>query len=107
MAIRIQGRQVRALRGALGLEAAQFAGVLGVHPSTVHRWEAAEMGFVPVDGVAANVLVALASKLDGDRKAKAQAEAVGEKVAQALVLGGALVALVALVEWLTKNAKPG
>ncbi|MFM9995322.1 MAG: helix-turn-helix domain-containing protein [Phycisphaerales bacterium] len=105
MAIPIQGRQISALRKALRLDVAQFAGVLGVHPSTVHRWEAAKAREVPVDGVAANVLRTLAHKVKADGQARRQAAEVGDQVAEALLVGGALVGLLVLVAWLTDGRK--
>jgi len=35
------GTQVRELRAALSLDPTHFAQLLGVHPSTLYRWEAA------------------------------------------------------------------
>jgi transcriptional regulator with XRE-family HTH domain len=33
------GREVRALRSAMGLSVADFAALLGLHPSTVYQWQ--------------------------------------------------------------------
>lgn len=102
MAIKIPGEEISDIRSSFGLSATQFAQVLGVHPSTVHRWESAGPQSVPVDGVAANLLIALRQRpLLSDR----EGAQVGDRIAQALIVGGALVALAALIEWLTKSGR--
>jgi len=101
MAVQIRGLEIAAIRGALGLSAAQFAQVLGVHPSSVHRWEAVGKESVTVDGVAANLLVALAQ----DIKKRRDAAKVGEAIGQALMIGGTLIALGVLVNWLTDGKR--
>lgn len=101
MAVQIKGMEIAAIRGALGLSAAQFAQVLGVHPSSVHRWEASGGQAVSVDGVAANLLVALAL----DVKNRRDAAKVGDAIGQALMIGGTLIALGILVNWLTDGKK--
>lgn len=77
------------------MSVAQFAAVLAVHPGTVHRWESAELQAVPVDGVAANILIALDQR--SEKQPGFQASRVGDEVIQALVIGGALLALGLLI----------
>ncbi len=103
MAVQVPGEQVETLRKAMGLSVAQFASVLGVHPSSVHRWEAAGQGPATVDGVAAGVLVAMSQRLQGDRKARQEAGDLGDAIAKALLVGGALVGLALLLKWLTSG----
>lgn len=79
----------------------QFSSVLAVHPGTIHRWESHGSVPVPVDGVAANVLAALDQKVRPETTFPAQK--VGNEVAEALLIGGALLALGLLIKELTKR----
>lgn len=101
MSVEMPGIQIKQIREALGLSAAQFGVVLGVHPSTVHRWEAAGAALVSVDGVPANVLLSLRQKLESGKQAHRQAAVIGSDIERALLVGGALIALAALLAWLT------
>ena len=101
MALSISGEEVVRIRQALGLSVSHFATILGVHPSTVHRWENAGNHQIPVDGVAANVLVACRQRVIAQKMRKKDSMEIGTTVAQALLLGGALVALGLLIQHLT------
>lgn len=101
----IPGSRVKAIREALRLTSVQFAAVLGVHPTTVYRWEAAGDSDVPVDGVQWNVLSALSDRIEHDGQARAEARDVGAEVAKALLVAGAVVALFLLLSFALKNAK--
>lgn len=105
MAVRIRGSEVKNIRSTLGLNASQFATVLGVHASTVHRWEAQGEGTWEVDGVPANVLIALRERLRNDDRAAKQASGLGNEIVAALGVGGALVGLAILLSWLTESRK--
>lgn len=105
MAIRITGNDVRAVRGALGLNVGQFASVLGVHPSSVHRWEGAREMTVAVDGVAATVLAALRAHLDDQAERSREVRELGAKVIDVLVVAGALAALGVLIHYLTSAGR--
>lgn len=93
----MSGSEIRSIRERLGLSVTQFAAVLGVHASTVHRWEAAGDELVDVDGVAANVLIALRQRVADE--AEGSAKEAGRAVVEALLIGGALVALAALLAY--------
>jgi transcriptional regulator with XRE-family HTH domain len=92
--IKMPGRRVREIRESLGINSAEFAAVLAVHPGTVHRWEGASAD-VTIDGIAANVLAALDKKLRTDEEKKVSK--VGSEVKEALLVGGALLALGLLI----------
>jgi transcriptional regulator with XRE-family HTH domain len=96
---------IRETRQAFGLSSAQFAAALGVHPTTVSRWETSPKATVAVEGTAWTVLTGLRRRLQEDAKARAEAQKQGEQIAAALLYAGALVALAALVAFAagTKN----
>ncbi len=96
------GAEIRSIRERLGLSVIQFATVLGVHASTVHRWEAAGSEMVDVDGVAANVLIALRQRVA--EEPDSSAKDAGRAVVEALLLGGALVALAALLAYALRRS---
>lgn len=93
------------IRQAFGLTVAQFATVLAVHPGTVSRWEASGVHPVTIDGIAANVLAAADARLQAaGRKTPSDFEKIGAEIATGLLVGGAIVALAALLGWLAKNS---
>lgn len=85
----------------------QFSTVIAVHPGTVHRWEAAGTGLIPIDGVAAGLLSALDQKVNHRQQQAAdfRPDEVGQQVVQALVVGGALLALGLLIGELVGKGK--
>ena len=107
MKIKLSGNQVRTIREALGMSVPQFSSVIAVHPGTVHRWEAAGQEFIPIDGVAAGLLAALDQKVNQRQRNETdfKAEEVGQQVVQALLIGGALVALGLLIAALVGKGK--
>lgn len=91
------GTAIAALRGALGLSPDQFAGLLGVHPATLYRWEAKGDEVVRLDPMQLRILTALQQELG--KKANAQAAAEwGQVLLAALLIGGGLFALFKLLE---------
>lgn len=102
MANTLRPDQIRQTREALGLSSAQFASVLGVHPTTVSRWENAK-GPVIVEGIAYTVLTALQLRLAQGGRAKVEATQTGEEISNALVFGGVVLALALLVAFAAKQ----
>jgi len=96
MAPVLTSADIRQTREAFGLSSSQFASVLGVHPTTVSRWENAH-GAVVVEGMANTVLSALRLRLSANRPARAAAQKKGEEISEALVIGGVVLALALLV----------
>lgn len=101
MKLSIPGDEVRRIRTAFGLTVPQLAAVLAVHPGTVHRWEMSGAAAVPVDGVAANVLAGLRQRVPGT--GPAELTQTGEAIKDALLVGGALLALAALLKFLLEQ----
>ena len=93
----ITGSDVRHVREALRLPVTQFATVLGVHASSVHRWEAAGASRIPIEGVPLTVLTALRGRVLAEASEKRKAAAKGAEVSNALATGGVLVALAILL----------
>jgi transcriptional regulator with XRE-family HTH domain len=99
----LPGQDVSRVREALGLSVAEFSTVLGVHPSSVHRWEAAGKTEVPIEGVAWPVVSALRFRMNDDGAARRNAAKAGEAVAAALITGGILIALGLLLAFAVKG----
>ena len=99
----ITGEEVRTIRTALGLSVADFATVLSVHPSSVHRWEAARQSSAPIEGVARPLLTALGPRVFANEQAKRDAAEAGKQVAAALITAGLLGALIALLVFATSS----
>jgi transcriptional regulator with XRE-family HTH domain len=96
----MDGQEIRRLREALGLEAFAFATSLGVHPSTLYRWEQAK-GQVKMDPLQSQILERLAATLAKDQAKRAKE--AGEAILAGLLAGGALLGLAALLDYLTKK----
>jgi transcriptional regulator with XRE-family HTH domain len=95
----LTGRHVRRLREALGLDQFAFAAVLGVHVSTVYRWET--LPRVSVDPLQAEILKQLQLRLAQRRRL----DDAGQAVVQGLIAGGMLLGLAALLKFLS-DSKP-
>jgi len=93
----LTGTHVRTIRGALGLTIAQLANVLGVHPSSVQRWELAGGQPIKVEGVPLTVLNALRIRVLHEAKGRQLAAATGQQVSTKLATGGVLLALAVLL----------
>lgn len=85
------------MRSALGLTVLQFSTVLGVHPSSIHRWESAGDDAVPVEGVSWTVLSALRQRVLASEAGPRAAADVGQNVSNKLATGGVLLALAVLL----------
>lgn len=95
------GSAVKALRTRLGLEPFAFAAVLGVHVSSVYRWETAESPHI--DPLQREILLGLAER----KISKAEGADLGKAVRDALVAGGNLRGLAVLLNYITKEPTNG
>jgi transcriptional regulator with XRE-family HTH domain len=89
------GTQVRELRVALRLDPAHFAQLLGVHPSTLYRWEAAGDVPVRVEPFQQQILAVLQGQVAAPRGGN---EDLGETILKGLLVGGAMFGLFKLLE---------
>ena len=94
----ISPQEIRFVRESLGMSSSQFAAVLGVHPTTVSRWENSKKAVVPVEGMAQNVLAGLIRRIENENQAK-RTKAAGQEIANALVFAGVLVAIAMLARY--------
>jgi len=92
----MSGQDVKRIRERLKLSVPQFATILGVHPGTVYRWEAARHEEVSVEGTAKTVLEALRFRLAGGEAEPANSTET-DRVLQAYLVGGALLGLAAII----------
>lgn len=93
------GKQIRKLSQQLDLDAFALAGVLGVHVSTIYRWEAAHAD-VKMDPLQAQIM----ERLRAHVAAKPQAAAdTRDAIIKGLVTGGALLGLLALLKQLFED----
>lgn len=89
--------RLRDVRAALGMGTHAFAEVIGVHVSTLYRWESL-LSFDP-DPMQARLLDALAK--ESAKMSAAGCSAFGDKLTRTLVSRGALVALGELIRRVT------
>jgi transcriptional regulator with XRE-family HTH domain len=89
------GTQVRELRAALHLDPTHFAQLLGVHPSTLYRWEAAGDVPVRVEPFQQQILAVLQGQVAAPRGTN---EDLGETILKGLLVGGAMFGLFKLLE---------
>lgn len=85
------GARVRAVRVALGLDPARFSQLLGVHSSTVYRWEAAGESAPRIEPLQRQIL-AVAEQVSSR-------EGAGSSVLDGLLLGGPMLGLYRLLEF--------
>jgi len=83
------GGAVRQLRMLLGLNPAHFAQLIGVHPSTLYRWEAAGDGALKIEPFQLQILAVMGRHGDA---------ALGETILQGLLYGGPMLGLFKLLE---------
>lgn len=88
------GPEIRRLRRGIELEPFAFAKVLGVHPSTLYRWEQTA-GQVRMDPLQREILDKLAERLRA--APKSEKRELGDAVLKALLAGGVLLGLGALI----------
>jgi transcriptional regulator with XRE-family HTH domain len=92
------GRQLRRLREDLGMTTHAFADVIGVHVSTLYRWEDTEIA-LKTDPLQQKIIERLGEEL-GDMSIE-QRRALGKKVTDLLLAKGSLVALGGLIAKIT------
>lgn len=88
------GSAIKNIREGLGLNAHAFAEIIGVHVSTLYRWEAQAEREARMELLQARILEALARQL---KAKKIEQEKLGEDLKKALMVGGALAALYILL----------
>ena len=91
------GNRVRQLREDLGMTPGQFASLIGVHPSTLYRWEAAHEGQLRMDPMQLQLMTLLEREVAKRKSAEARSE-LGSAIVTALLVGGGMFALFKLLE---------
>lgn len=92
----MRGAEIQQLRQSLGMSVPQFAQVLGVAHTTVYRWELSGTSDVKIDPMPLGILTQLRERLG--RNPPKKNRDLGEDVAKALILGGAVFALYKILE---------
>lgn len=85
----MKAKEIKDLRKVLGLTGADLAALVGVNPSSVHRWENDEGS---IDPGSDSILQVIAVCLDNKKSKKARAEFIAS-VTRALAVGGRLKGL--------------
>jgi hypothetical protein len=97
------GPEIKAVRTTLGHDPYVFAKILGVHLSTLYRWERSR-GEAHIDPLQAEILDRLRSNLAA-RETPDQRK-LGEDVLKAVLVGGSLVGLTYLLNEIVKTDRP-
>ncbi|HEX5009437.1 MAG TPA: hypothetical protein VFY71_03475 [Planctomycetota bacterium] len=100
----ITGQDVNRIRAALNLLRADFAEVLGVHPTTVARWEARQGNCIAAAGLPRDLLLALRDQIVVRRWPLDRVRPTGRFVQQCLLREGRLAAVGELIRF--ASAKP-
>ncbi len=91
------GNEIRSLRTSLGLSAQRFAELIGVHFTSVYRWESTGPKKVNLEPLQAALIYRL------QEKAETAPEATGEQLLQGLLVGGTLLGLAYLLSDLIES----
>ncbi len=91
------GQRIRALRDGLELDPFALAALLGVHVSSVYRWEKSWLKENKIDPLQLLVIEAI------ERVPAKQRGDLGRKIRDALVSGGTLSALYVALATITKD----
>jgi hypothetical protein len=91
------GEDVTHVREWLGVDPFALAAVLGVHVSSIYRWEKTKEP--NIDPLQKSILVALRTRI----KSKRVGEDLGEKLRVSLISGGNLAALHTLLHFVVKG----
>jgi len=97
---RVTGAEFRDLRGKLGLDQVVLAQVLGVHVSTIYRWEELGRRAIGMNSIQRLLVVGLVRMADSP----ARLAVLGARIKEELVFGGVLPALQVVVVFLCKEA---
>lgn len=95
------GRDLKVVRETLGLDPFVFAAVIGVHVSTVYRWEATR-GALALDVGVARILDPLCDHVTRIGKAS---ERLGKKAHDAMIARGPLAGLYVIIGVLLEETK--
>jgi hypothetical protein len=93
------GPEIKAVRTTLGHDPYVFAKILGVHLSTLYRWERSR-GEAHIDPLQAEILDRLRTNL-AEREMTDQRK-LGDDVLKAVLVGGSLVGLTFLLNEIVK-----
>lgn len=92
------GSEIRNLRTTLGLSPNHLAELLGVHLTTVYRWEKANDLQVRLEPLQHRLLMEMQTRVQ-----RRQPKDFGQQLIEGLLLGGTLLGLACLLEELTES----
>jgi len=101
----ITGNQIRAIRGDLKMDPAQFAQLLGIHSSTLYRWENAGDQPVRVEPLQLQLLTVLQQQIAKRTTAEDRAE-LSNAILTGLLIGGGLLGLFYLLDSAFGDKRP-
>ena len=88
----MNGNEVRAIRETLGLSPLNLANLLGVHLTTVYRWEAQGAQQLRLEPLQHSLLLQMQKRLR-----QGPPQDLGQQLLQGLLIGGTLVGLAYLL----------
>ncbi len=91
------GADVQAIRALLGADPTRFSQLLGVHPTTLYRWEARLGDVAKIEPFQLQILTVLKQQLEARRTSEERAR-FAEAVLTGLLVGGGLFALFKLLQ---------
>lgn len=95
---KITGHDLRRVREQLGLDPFAFARLLGVHVSTIYRWENMGRQVVRMDPLQRELLSRLVARLK--HTAAEQQSQLGKALIAGLIAGGVVAGLLVLLRFL-------
>jgi transcriptional regulator with XRE-family HTH domain len=105
----ITGEEICRIRKTFGWSGDQFARLLGVHPVTLSRWEAAKAKEPKIEGMALTILLGLRERVLNapaeQRLLPEEARRTASDIERLLVVGGVLVALGVLLACINKDRR--
>lgn len=100
----MHGTDITRLRQALGLDASHFAQLIGVHPSTIYRWEAMGDAPIKIEPFQMQLLAVLTRQVNAVEAASSKA--LGDAILQGILVGGATFGLFKLLEAVFAEPEP-
>lgn len=101
--LNISGADVAKLRQKLGFEVVHFATLLGIHSSTVYRWEKQDKNAIRPEPLQLHLLVAIGFTIAHFDRPPEDGAAFRRNLLRNLLVGGTLAGMHCLLSWFFKH----